>query len=361
MPLLNALKALVFLIALALPSVPVAQDRTLTVATFDCPPFAMTDDAGQPAGLSLFLWDEIARRIGADYTLVEQPLATLLQSAEDGTIDVGASCVSITRAREEVVDFSHSFYETHLAIAVREAGFFSTLLNLFSDGEVLFWLAIVVLLATVVGAVYYLLESRTNPTLYTRKTRLGRMFEGFLLGLLSVTSGPFDYFEFQTLAGRAITAFLAVVTTVFIASFTAILASTFTLERLRSDIAGPSDLTDVTVAVKAASTASAYLDAQAIAYRTYPTIPEMLDALDAGEVDAVVTDNPVLRYEIRRGQSKGTYRKLVVLPYQFERQNYGLVLPEDSPYGEVIDRALLDVRNTAGWDAALGRYLGTLD
>ncbi|WP_216665585.1 transporter substrate-binding domain-containing protein [Pseudoruegeria sp. HB172150] len=342
-------------------SLATAQDAPLKVGTFECPPFSIRDEDGQHRGLSIYLWQEIARQIGASYEIVDMSLGELLSAAEDGTIDVGASCVSITEPREEVLDFSHAFYETHLAIAVREASLLTTVGNFLSDGEVLYWLGIVLLLACIVGGVYYLLEHRDNPTLYTRESRSGKMFEGFLLGLLSVTSGPLDYFEFRSLTGRAITAFLAVLTTVFIASFTAILASAFTFDRLRSDIAGPHDLADVNVGVKETSTASNYLDAQRIGYRTYPTIPDMLDALYSGEIDAVVTDDPVLRYEIHRGQQAGTYRTLTVLPQPFERQNYGFVLPEESPLGEAIDRALLSVRNTSGWDAALGRYLGSAE
>ncbi|MFT5808606.1 MAG: polar amino acid transport system substrate-binding protein [Moritella dasanensis] len=44
----------------------------------------------------------------------------LLDEIEAGNVEVGISCISITPERELVMDFSHSFYETHLAIAVKE-------------------------------------------------------------------------------------------------------------------------------------------------------------------------------------------------------------------------------------------------
>ena len=49
--------------------------------------------------------------------------------------------------------------------------------------------------------------------------------EGFILGLLFITRGPVNYYEFQTLTGRVLTVLLAVFTTLFVASITAILAS----------------------------------------------------------------------------------------------------------------------------------------
>jgi polar amino acid transport system substrate-binding protein len=283
----------------------------------------------------------------------------MLAAAEAGRIDIGVSCVSITAEREARVDFSHSFYETHLAIAVRDQSLWARIGNFVTDSETLYWLGVLVVLASLVGGIFYLLEHRINPKLYSRESRSGRLVEGFILGLLFITRGPVNYYEFQTLAGRVLTVLLAVATTIFVASFTAILASAFTLERLRSNITGPADLSGLRVGVKGTATSQRYLDRLGVGYRTYATVPAMLDALDAGGLDAVVADDPVLRYEIRRGEQAGTYADLTVLPYQFERQNYGLVLSEDPAFHEDVDRALLQVRDSEFWTERLGRYLGT--
>jgi polar amino acid transport system substrate-binding protein len=331
----------------------------LTVATYDCPPFVMRDATGAYEGIAIHLLEQLAIDLGLDYTLVERPLAGLLEDAAAGRIDAGISCISITAEREVRMDFSHSFYETHLAIAVKEAGLLSFLVNVLTNPDTLFWLGVVLVLASAVGGLFYALEHRINPKLYSRKTRAGRIVEGFILGLLFITRGPVNYYEFQTLTGRVVTVLLAVGTTLFIASFTAVLASAFTVDRLRSSITGPADLAGLRVAVKNESTAGIYLDTRGIGYRTLPTVPEALALLSAGEVDAVVGDDPVLRYLIKQGQEQNTHAGLVVLPYQFDRQNYGIVLPENSGVVEELDRAILAVRDSDGWYASIGRYLGT--
>ena len=280
----------------------------LTVATYECPPFVMRDAAGAYDGIAIHLLEEVAADLGLDYRLVESSLPQLLEDATTGQIDAGISCVSITADREARMDFSHSFYETHLAIAVKEAGLLSILRNFVTNRETLFWLGIVLLLASVVGGLFYALEHRINPKLYSRKTRSGRIIEGFILGLLFITRGPVNYYEFQTLTGRVLTVLLAVGTTLFIASFTAVLASAFTIDRLRSNITGPADLARVQVAVKEGSTAGVYLDTLGIGYRAVPTVPEMLGLLAAGQVDAVVADDPVLRYLIKQSQERGRIR-----------------------------------------------------
>lgn len=337
-----------------------AEQPELIVATYECPPFAMRDSAGNWSGLGILLWDEVADQLEQRYRFEELPLADLLDAAEAGQIDVGVSCISITPDREERVDFSHSLHETHLAIAVREETVWIALFQVLTDANTLYWLGVLALVAGSIGGIYYLLEHRINPKIYSRPTALGRFFEAFLLGLLSITRGPVNYYEFKTMPGRVLTVFLAVATTLFLASFTAILASAFTLDRLRSNITGPADLAGLRVAAKEAATSQRYLDRMGVSYVTYADVPTMLDALQRGWVEAVVADDPVLRYEIKRGTEAGVFTDLKVLPHRFERQNYGLVLREDPQFHEDVDRALLQVRDSDIWAEQLGRYLGTI-
>ncbi len=78
-----------------------------------------------------------------------------------------------------------------------------------------------------------------------------------------------------------------------------------------------------------------------IAHENYQTMDELLLALENDQVDAIVADDAVLRYMIKQGKNKQLFNELVVLPYQLEKQNYGLVLVENSEYEEEINRALL--------------------
>jgi len=337
-----------------------AESQELIIGTYECPPFAMRESDGSWSGLGILLWEEVADQLGRPYSFEELPLSDLLDAAEAGRIDVGVSCISITPEREERVDFSHSLHETHLAIAVRDEPVWVALAQILTDANTLYWLGVLVLVASCIGGIYYLLEHRINPKIYSRPTALGRGLEAFLLGLLSITRGPVNYYEFKTMSGRVLTVLLAVTTTLFLAGFTAILASAFTLDRIRSNITGPADLAGLRVAVKEAATSQRYLDRMGISHTTYADVPTMLEALQRGWIDAVVADDPVLRYEIKRGTENGDFSDLRVLPHGFERQNYGLVLREDPQFHEAVDRALLRVRESDVWAEKLGRYLGTM-
>jgi polar amino acid transport system substrate-binding protein len=335
-----------------------AEPAPLRVATYECPPFVIARDAGGYGGLSSALWDGIASELGRAYEFVEHDLVGTLDAVAAGNVDVGLSCISITPEREEVLDFSHAFYETHLAIAVREQGVLALVANVFSDPGVLKALGILLGLSAVVGAVFYALEHRWNDKIYSTKTAFGRVVEAVILGLLFITKGPFNYYEFKTLLGRTLNVLIAAGSTLFIASLTAVLASSFTLGRLQTDIHGPDDLAGAVVAAKAGSTSAAFLRARNVTHRTYAEIGEMLTALDLGALDAVVADAPVLKYEIKRAHEQGRLADVALLPHQFAKQNYALVLPSGSVHEEPINLALLRFRESPAWRQALIDYLG---
>lgn len=331
-------------------------NKELVIGTYICPPFVMQDQFGEYTGLSILLWQQIAEKLELPYTFKNYPLKDLLKAVAAKEIDIGLSCLSITPEREQIIDFSHSFYETHLAIVVKSASHFDTFKSIITNRHLLTIIAIFVTAAAIVGGLYYLLEHRVNDKLYSMRSRPAQLIEGFILGLLFITKGPFNYYEFKTLTGRVLTVGLAVFTTLFIASITAVLASTFTIGLINSDIKSPNDLANVSTGAKTASTSSQFLTRHSIAHRQYDTVVEMLDALERGEIDAAVNDDAIVKYEIKTAQQNGKYEKLTVLPYQFEKQNYGIALIEQSPYEESVNRELLQFRQSNEWRNALLEY-----
>ncbi len=103
--------------------------------------------------------------------------------------------MSIPPEREEFIDFSHSFYETHLAIAVRQQGFLALLAGFLSNRQALMILGGVPGLAALVCGLFFLLEKGSNAKLCSRPSRVGRMVEAFIMGLLFITRGPVNYQE----------------------------------------------------------------------------------------------------------------------------------------------------------------------
>ncbi|MBT8126946.1 MAG: transporter substrate-binding domain-containing protein [Gammaproteobacteria bacterium] len=348
---------LALLLFFAYPLCAKSAERKIRVAALDCPPFVM-NDAGQFSGISIYLWENIAEQLGREYSIEEYGPKEMLEAVAQGKADIAVSCLSMTQKREEIIDFSHPFFETHLAIAVKQHGFLQTLRNFFYNERIFIALGIIVGVAALIGGILYLLEHNINDKLYSMKNKGGMLMEAFIAGLLFVTSGPIRYYEFKTLSGRTVAAFLAVGSTVLIASITALLASAFTLDQMHSEITRPQDLAKVKVGVMEASTSFEYLQEQGINSRTFSDRQKLLAALDAGRLDAVVGDNVVLKYEIKEAQAQGRHDTLSVLHFVFEKQNYAFALPDESPHLEKLNQALLSIRDTPEWKVEIVKYIG---
>lgn len=333
----------------------------LSVALAECPPFVIFDN-GQYSGLAVYLWEQVGQEMGLSWDYAEYPLGALLETITNTNNadlpDVGISCTSVTAEREELIDFSHSFNETYTAIAVRETTLWSAVTGFFASPQVLNALLIVLGIAALIGAVFFLLEHRINKKLFSSSTILGRILEPMIIGLMFVTNGPIRFYRFKTLTARVLSTILTLSSTFLIAAITAVLASSFTLNAMQTEVRTLDDLRNIRVGALAASTSSALLKANGIRHQTRKDLDTLVNDLDAGELDAIVSDAAFLQYRINQGQQQGQFQSLTVLPYELEAQNYAFILAEDSPLREGINRALLTVRMQAEWRDKIREYLG---
>lgn len=330
--------------------------KPLKVATYSCPPFVYINNEGEYSGLGFKLWERIADRLKLDYYVDNYVLADLLDAIEDGDVDVGVSCITITSERAKTIDFSHSFYETHLAIVVKKSGYLSAFMKMVNNEKTIKIMIGLFFVAIFIGTVFYFLERSVNEQLYLKTSPLGKMIEITILGLVFITKGPLSYLTFNSLAARVISVALMMASTLFITSLTAILASTFAISVINADIQGPNDLYNSRIGVKQDTTAARYLDDMQVSYNEYDTLAEMLNALERDEIDAAVNDEGILKYEIKAAQKKGLYQDILVLPYAFEKQNYGIVLSENNKYKEDINQELLEMRESREWGLMLNDY-----
>ena len=339
----------------------VATTDKLTVAVAECPPFVIVEN-GRYSGLAVYLWERIGSEMGLSWNYVEYPLGELLENIKhtDQTkiADVGISCTSVTAEREELIDFSHSFNETYTAIAVRQTTLWSAITGFLTSPAVLNALFIVLGLAILIGGVFYLLEHRNNKKLFSSNTIMGKILEPIIVGLMFVTSGPIRFYRFKTLTARVLAAILTLSSTFLIAAITAVLASSFTLNAMTTEVRSLDDLRNIEVGALAASTSSAFLKINGIRHQTQLDLDTLVNELDSGELDAIVSDAAFLTYRINLGKQQGQFESLTVLPYELEAQNYAFILREDSPLREGINRALLTERMQRDWRDKMREYLG---
>jgi len=141
---------------------------------------------------------------------------------------------------------------------------------------------------------------------------------------------------------------------IIISGFTAAIASALTVESLGQGVSGPEDLPDLRVGTAADSTSATYLRGERISFKSFETVPDAMDALAAGQIDAVVYDAPILKYLVSSEFEDALY----VVPGTFERQDYAIALPSGSDNREQLNVALLEQITGTAWKDTLYRYLG---
>ena len=134
------------------------------------------------------------------------------------------------------------------------------------------------------------------------------------------------------------------------------IASSLTADKISGAVQGPDDLASVHVGSIGNSASDDWLSDAGIPFDSYPNVESGLAALDAGQIDAFVYDEPLLRYRLRTGK----FKDLRMLPGTFGRQDYGIAVASGSKLREPIDISLLRQVESQQWRAEVRQVLGKL-
>ena len=344
---------LLIALALLLPGLAAAQSPDYTFATVDRPPFAEETSQGF-TGFSIELMQQIATEMGKTIAFQRaETFPAMFDAVASGAVDGAIGNISITAAREESLDFSQPIFESGLQIMIPLDSSGSSLF-----GALFAWDILIALIAAGVvlfggGLLMWTFERRHQP--YFDRPAREAMFPAFWWALNLVVNGGFEERVPQSRPGRLF-AILLVISSLFIVSiFVARITAAMTVEAITGNINTLADLDGHSTGTTGGSTAAAFLSSRGIAHREYASLTELLSDFEAGSLDAVVFDGPILAWYIRnRGATHGR-----LVPRVFKPENYGIALPEGSPLREDINRALLALRESGRYDALRIKYFGT--
>jgi polar amino acid transport system substrate-binding protein len=316
---------------------PTDAPQTLIVAVKDAPPFAYRGTDGEWTGQSIELWRAVADELGLRYELRETTLDDMIAGVADGRYQVAVAALTVTSEREQIVDFTHPFHTTGLAIAVSSKrdpywrGVIGTVFSL----AFLRLIGVLALIQLTVGALVWLLERQANAEQFPRDPRRG-VPTGFWWATVTMTTVGYGDKAPKSTFGRAVALLWMLTSMIIIASVTATIASSLTIERLDARISGPEDLHRFEVGVIANTTGAAYLTEQHAVTQSFADTQAALVALTSGEIDALVWDAPLLRSVIAENPDL----PIELVPGVFQRQDYAIAVGEGSELREKINRLL---------------------
>jgi polar amino acid transport system substrate-binding protein len=327
-------------------------ERPLRVVTTAIAPFVLPQ-TDPPAGFSIDLWNEVARRMHVEFAWSMVPThPELLRAVERGEADVAIAAITMTSEREKVVDFSHPYFESGLQIMVR-AQDESAFLAVFRSIP---WLAIGQLFASAIVIIFllanvlWLIERRRNddfPKSYRRA-----IGEGLWGTMLIIATGEHGDRNAPGVVKRVTVVLMWLLGVMLIAQLTATVTSSQTVQRLQSSIRGPDDLPGKTIASVPGTIAGDYLTRRGLPFASVSHGPDAIRMLTEGEVQAVVFDAPTLQYWAAR-QGNGVVR--VVGPI-FRPEKYGIAVAEGSPLRKPINEALLEIYESGTYDEIYSRW-----
>jgi len=332
----------------------------LRVVTKAFEPFVIPQDDNKYAGFSIDLWRAIAAEMDVQYELYGvETLTDFLDAVQRGEADIGIAGVSMTAEREEKLDFSFSFFESGLQIMVLEQSdaplnaVLGGILSFILSPKLLYPLGILLLLLLIAAHIIWLVERRHNSDF--SKGYFHGIGDGLWWSAVTVTTVGYGDKTPRGFVGRLFGLFWIFLGLFIIASFTATVTTTLTLNQLQGTINGPGDLLGKRVATIQNSTADQYLSDLHLNVVKYDDIYKAYQALERGQVEAVVYDAPVLQYyETHKGKGK-----VKTVGLRFKKESYGIALPTDSPHQEEINKILLKLNENGVRDEIEKKWFGS--
>ncbi|MFM9034405.1 MAG: transporter substrate-binding domain-containing protein [Mycobacterium sp.] len=335
-----------------------AAPRGVTVATRELTPFVMTDGEVR-SGFTIDLLDEIAKHTGWTYTYVQESnVGGILKAVADGRADMGASAVSITNDRARQFDFSQPMLNAGLQIIApmsntehAHPGLVDFLRLVFSKTMVV-WLWAALVLTILPAHIIWLMERGDRESMVSNSYFPG-IFQAFGWGLGMLAAAPFDPPRQWPI--RMVTVLWTFISIIFVAYYTAILTTNFTVARITSQIKAPSDLVGKAVCTVANTTSAPALAKLGVQYTGAARIDDCFAGLEKGAFDAVVYDAPVLQYYVTH---RGAGVADVAGPV-FKDEDYGVVFPIGSELRRQFDDALLAIQEDGEFDRLKQKWFGT--
>jgi polar amino acid transport system substrate-binding protein len=331
-----------------------SQDQ-LIVNVREFKPMVMRQD-GELTGFDIELFREICDRIGKSVVFnernVNENLITILDSSSKS--DASIAGITITKEREEVCDFSHTYFRSGLMILVRKGTTVGLLDNFkfyFNTFKRMLPLFIGFFIYTLIAA-YLVYRFEIGNSMFADDIKNG-IFDGWYWVNVVLTTVGFGDKVPLSKKGK-LTAVILMWTGIFfmVPAVTASISSEFTARRLTSHIQDKSDLRGRKVAVKRETVTVDFIRALGARLEEVKTVEDGVDLLKIGKVEAVVHDVPAIRYAEQNNDG------IQVIGSIFGEQDYGIALPQGSPLREKINRYLLEIMSDGTYEKIYNKYFG---
>ena len=334
-------------------------EEKLKVGVWEIGPFVVKDSNGEWTGLGIEVWEHAAKAAGLSYEYVPHSHHDLYEAVKEGRVDVAISDIATDHNFEKVMEYSRTFFHSDLAIASKsDAGStFLRVLDTLSSPTALAIIGGMLLLIFVGAGVFWMIENHTDGDgdLYKPEHKNLNFFNGAIWAILLLTAQEPDVFRNRSFAGRVFAMCLLAIGVTISASYIAVITSAITVNQMTTKVHGVEDLPFIKVGTLHDTRASKYMDEHHMKHSAFEDFHELMVALNEGRIDAVLADDVVLRYYVRRH----TDEEISVLPVHLETEYYALAFPEWSELDQLVNPAILEFIESPLWRELVKRHVGS--
>ena len=332
-----------------------AESKTLKVGIKPSEPWVMydqnvSDEDKKPIGFSIDLWNKISEKLNIETEWVYyDSTSKLIEATQKGEVDASISAVTITSSREEIIDFSSSMYELGLQVML-DASKSSASVLLLMGQEIkkmmnLKTTLLFLLFLLVTMHLRWFIDKRDEKSELFSKSYGTGIIDSFWWGITMLIT--WETPPSKGLA-RIIDLMWHIVGILAVSILTAIVTSALTAQAIGGSIRSEKDLAGKFVAVVETDAPKKYVEKIGANVISVKTLDEGITLLRVGKVEALVHDGPRLVYLANKVNKKEKKSVLMVAPFIFNPQKYGIVFPSGSQLKERVDRILLKLRESNG-------------
>ncbi len=341
-----------------------AQSETLKIGIKPSEPWVMYDknssiENRKPIGFSIDLWNKIAQELHVKTEWVYyDSTSELIEATKAKEVDASISAITITSAREKEIDFSSSMYELGLQVMVDASKSTSSVLELMGkelkkmmnlETSLMFLLFLLI----TIHLRWFVDRRDKNSTLFSKQYGSG-IVDAFWWGITMLIT--WETPPSKGLA-RIIDLMWHIVGILAVSILTAIVTSALTAQAIGGSIHSEKDLAGKFVAAVATDAPRKYVEKIGANVIPVKSVAEGISLVRNGKAEALVHDGPRLVYLANKINKQEKKKVLLVLPFTFNPQNYGIVFPTGSPLKEQVDRILLRLREANGLEKSFHQQL----
>lgn len=326
----------------------------LRLATVNRAPFSMLEN-GADTGFAIELWQALAEDIGRETEILRvASFSEMLNLVRSGAVDAAAANISMTAEREAGMDFTQPIFAGGLQVMVSatSGGLAGGLGAVLFSRDLGIAIAAAFGLLFAVGMLMWAFERKRQP--YFDLPAHKAAFPAFWWALNLLVNGGFEERQPKSAPGRFLAVVLVVGSLFLVSAFVAQISSAMTVRAIAGSVTSVNDLYGKQVGTTRGSTAAGFLDRREIRYAGYEDLETLFAAFEAGALEAVVFDAPILSYY---ANARGAGIAQLVGPI-FLPENYGIALPSGSVLAEPLNQSLLKLRESGAYEAIRQTWFG---